>query len=144
MSAVDTVTAYHKRLWEEKELDAIETYMDDQVVLRTALNGDIPKDELYGTLSTWLEAFPDLVIEWEKPVIEGDQVVFRWMASGTHQGEFNHIPATGAAVQYQGVSWYKVADDKIVEYWSLIDLPSLMVQLLRQVEGMSFDEEEDA
>ena len=35
-----------------------------------------------------VSAFPDLTVSIEDEVSEGDRVVVRWTARGTHEGEF--------------------------------------------------------
>jgi len=40
-------------------------------------------------------AFPALVVTVHDQVAEGDKVVTRWSASGTHAGDFAGVPATG-------------------------------------------------
>ena len=40
-------------------------------------------------------AFPDLHMTIEDQIAEGDRVVTRWTARGTHTGEFHGIPPTG-------------------------------------------------
>jgi predicted ester cyclase len=41
------------------------------------------------------KAFPDFRSVIEDQIAEGDKVVTRWRASGTHQGEFRGIAPTG-------------------------------------------------
>ncbi len=59
----------------------------------------------------------------------GDQVWTRWSMKGTHQGEFNGIPATGKAVMLSGVSIDRYAGGHIVECWQFYDALGFMQQL---------------
>jgi steroid delta-isomerase-like uncharacterized protein len=45
--------------------------------------------------SMYHSAFPDVHIEIEDQIAEGDKVASRWVASGTHEGDLMVIPATG-------------------------------------------------
>src|SRR5688500_5684626 len=45
--------------------------------------------------TTYRNAFPDLHLEIEDLIAEGDQVVTRWRSTGTHKGELNGIQPTG-------------------------------------------------
>ena len=42
-----------------------------------------------------LNAFPDMHIDIEDLIAEGDKVVIRCTASGTHLGKFMDVPPTG-------------------------------------------------
>jgi steroid delta-isomerase-like uncharacterized protein len=68
--------------------------------------------------ATLLSAFPDVRFTIEDMVAEGDKVAARWEMSGTHQGAFAGIPATGKQVAIAGITIYRLADGKIAEAWS--------------------------
>lgn len=75
------------------------------------------------------EAFPDLHITVEDQVAEGDKVVTRWTATGTHTGLFQGIPPTGKRGHLSGIDIDYVIDGKTVECWTLADNLSLLQQL---------------
>jgi len=50
-------------------------------------------------------------------IAEGDKVMGRWTARGTHRGEFMGIPPTGNQVVWTGMTMIHLADGKIVEMW---------------------------
>jgi steroid delta-isomerase-like uncharacterized protein len=60
-------------------------------------------------------AFPDLTIEAEDPIVEGNRAAFAWTLRGTHRGKIMSIPATGKRVEYTGVSLVQFRGDKIIE-----------------------------
>ena len=73
--------------------------------------------------------FPDLHVAIEDQIAEGDRVVTRWVASGTHKGEFQGIPPTGKKVRVAGTVIDRIAGGKIVECWSQVDELGMMQQL---------------
>jgi steroid delta-isomerase-like uncharacterized protein len=73
--------------------------------------------------------FPDLHLTVEDQIAEGDMVVTRWTARGTHTGEFQSIPATGKAIRVAGTDIDRVIDGKSVECWAHVDELGLMQQL---------------
>jgi steroid delta-isomerase-like uncharacterized protein len=75
------------------------------------------------------EAFPDLRMAEADSVKEGDKVAFRWLLSGTHEGEFMGVAATGRRVEAMGMDIVRVASGEIVEHWGEFDA----VGLLRQI-----------
>jgi steroid delta-isomerase-like uncharacterized protein len=73
--------------------------------------------------------FPDLHMVIEDQIAEGDLVVTRWVASGTHRGEFQGIPATGRRVRLVGTVIDRIDKGRIVECWSQVDELGMMQQL---------------
>ena len=61
-------------------------------------------------------AFPDINFAVEKQVAEGDMVVTRWIARGTHRGEFMGIPPTGRSIEVSEIHVYRLEDGKAVEH----------------------------
>ena len=80
------------------------------------------------SMGEWL-AFPDLHFEIEEQIAEGDRVVNRLVARGTHTSEFMGIPATGKEVTTNNVTIFRIAGDKIIERWTIFDALGVMVQL---------------
>jgi predicted ester cyclase len=74
-------------------------------------------------------AFPDLQIEIEDLIPEGDLVVGRVTARGSHQGEFMGIAPTGKPVSFNAIDVVRIAGGKIVERWSQADNLALLQQL---------------
>jgi steroid delta-isomerase-like uncharacterized protein len=65
----------------------------------------------------FVTAFPDLRLTVEDAVSEGDQVVVRWRATGTHTGAAMGLSATGTRVSFRGVTWIRLRDGKLMECW---------------------------
>lgn len=74
-------------------------------------------------------AFPDIQVTIEDQIAEGDLVVTRWRATGTHQGELMGMPATGKQATVTGITIDLIADGRIVESWDNWDTLGLMQQL---------------
>ena len=74
-------------------------------------------------------AFPDVQATIEDLLADGDKVIERTTARGTHRGEFNGAPATGKSVTWTEIHIYRLADGKIAELWSEIDFLAIMMQL---------------
>jgi steroid delta-isomerase-like uncharacterized protein len=74
-------------------------------------------------------AFPDLERTIEDLVAEGDKVVARWTAKGTHTGDFQGIPPTGRVATSSGITIFRIADGRIVEEWSESDMLGLLQQV---------------
>ena len=74
-------------------------------------------------------AFPDIIYTVEDLIAEGDKVVARWTAQGTHTGEFMGIPPTNKPVRFSGIEIIRVVDGQAVEEWEELDRLGLMTQL---------------
>lgn len=76
-------------------------------------------DEFLKARAYLLDAFPDFHIEIDAMIAEGDNVVARWSASGTHGGELLGIKATGKDVRIRGITWFRLANGRLVEGWDV-------------------------
>jgi steroid delta-isomerase-like uncharacterized protein len=74
-------------------------------------------------------AFPDLHVAHADSVTEGDKVAFRWMMSGTHQGELLGVAPTGERVVVMGMDIVRISDDEILDYWGEFDVMGMLRQL---------------
>ena len=75
-------------------------------------------------------AFPDLRMEAEDVLVSGDKVVARVRATGTHQGEFMRMPATGRSVDVELIDIIRFGEDGLAyEHWGLFDALGMMQQL---------------
>jgi steroid delta-isomerase-like uncharacterized protein len=74
-------------------------------------------------------AFPDIHFTIEDQIAEGDRVVTRWTARGTHRAEYAGIPATGRSGVIAGVTTDRIADGRATECWTSLDELGLLQQL---------------
>jgi predicted ester cyclase len=71
-------------------------------------------------------ALPDLRIELEDLIAEGDKVVARWTASGTHKGATKHawfgsVKGTGKGLNVTGITILRFENGRVAETWGLTD-----------------------
>jgi steroid delta-isomerase-like uncharacterized protein len=75
-------------------------------------------------------AFPDLRMDAEDILASGDKVVARVRATGTHEGEFMGMPATGKSVDIEMIDIIRFGDDGLAhEHWGVFDAMAMMQQL---------------
>jgi steroid delta-isomerase-like uncharacterized protein len=74
-------------------------------------------------------AFPDLHMTGEQQIAEGDTVVTRWSARGTHKGHQLGVPPTGKEVTMTGLTMVRLEDGKVREAWGGFDALGLLQQL---------------
>lgn len=94
--------------------------------LPTPVRGQAALERFVGTLRT---AFPDIRYTLEREMCDNTMTAFRWHMTGTHQGEFRGLPASGNTVTIQGVSLFRLEEGQIAEVWMNENDLGLMEQL---------------
>lgn len=70
--------------------------------------------------------FPDLRVRLDDTIAEGDKVVARWTASGTHRGAGKHpllgtVKGSGRKLDVHGITILRFEKGQVVETWGLTD-----------------------
>ncbi len=116
-------------IYNQGNLVAVDEYVDGNFVIHA------PSEDIHGPtgarryIAMLREAFPDFHVTIEDQVADGDRVVTRWTAEGTHLGEFQGISPTGKRGTMTGIDIDRIADGKVVECWTNTDDLGLMQQL---------------
>ena len=79
--------------------------------------------------SAYRDAFPDVMIQIDDIVAQGDIVAARWSGTGTHRGEGLGFAATGRQVHFNGMVFVRVERGKLVEGWNNFDQLGMLQQL---------------
>lgn len=81
-----------------------------------------------------LRAFPDAHFDAET-LIHGDRAALIWTMSGTHQGTFLNVPATGRKIAFRGVSVLTIAGGEIISGHRIWDIAGFLrsVRLLPEL-----------
>jgi predicted ester cyclase len=80
-------------------------------------------------LGALLTGFPDVQHTIEAVITEGDFVVVRYVATGTHAGAFQGYAPTGHSVTWTGINIYRLECGRIAEVWSEVDALGRIAQL---------------
>jgi predicted ester cyclase len=132
-TAIDNRTAFIEgveAVFNRKDLDYIDTLYTQDVVDHSAHPG-LP-DGIAGIrlkVGAFITAFPDLHLEYEQILVDGDLVAGRFNLTGTHQGDFGEIAPTGASVNVIGHDMVRMRNGKVAEHWLQLDMLALMQQL---------------
>ena len=113
------------------DVDGFGDLLADDFIEHEEIPGLAPsKDGVKTFFRMQIAAFPDLRLAVEDVVADGAKVVARVRYTGTQQGEFQGMPATGKAVDVQLIDIFAFADDgRVHEHWGVIDLLTMMQQL---------------
>jgi steroid delta-isomerase-like uncharacterized protein len=74
-------------------------------------------------------ALTDISMTIDDLIAEGDKVVARITARGTHTGDFMGMPASGKSYQISETHIFRLRDGKVVEHWRDADMLGMMKQL---------------
>lgn len=86
-------------------------------------------ESLKKVFPAFVKGLPDIKIELQQQVAEGDRVSSHWIFSATHSGELYGIPPTGKHVRFQNINIMKIEDGKIVQYNSEVGWLALFMQI---------------
>jgi steroid delta-isomerase-like uncharacterized protein len=73
--------------------------------------------------------FPNIQWTIEDMITENDKVAVRFTMTGTHQGTFFGVPATGKTITVQAMNFYRLAGDQIIEEYGQPDIFGLLTQI---------------
>jgi len=112
------------------DLDALDEMVASDITDHDPAPGQGPGLEgVKDYFSSLHAAFPDVHMDVEDMIAEGDKVVARVSVSGTHQGEFMGIAPTGNRVTITGIDILRITEGKVVEHWGKFDDLGMMQQL---------------
>ena len=80
-------------------------------------------------IAAYRAAFPDAISTVEDQVAEGDRVVTRMTAIGTHEGDLPGAPATGNKMEMTAITIHRIEDGRLAEKWSNKDVIALLEQI---------------
>jgi steroid delta-isomerase-like uncharacterized protein len=87
------------------------------------------RDGVKGSIQVLRAAFPDLHLQVEDAIADRDRVWLRLQATGTHEGPFMGVPATGRTIEITVIDIVRIVDGRLVEHWGVADRLSV-AQLL--------------
>ncbi|WP_240911490.1 ester cyclase [Paludisphaera soli] len=108
---------WFEEVWNDRRTEAIDELMSPDGIGHME-SGDFEGPGPFKEIrDQFLAAFPDLRIEIEDVVADGDDVVVRWRASGTHTGDGFGFEPSRRPVSFRGMTWHRYKDGVLVEGW---------------------------
>ncbi len=119
-----------EEVWNTGDLARAGDFVADNYVSHSAIPGLPPGREGFRQIvDLYHRAFPDLQFTIEDLIAEGDKVVARLTARGTHQGAVGGTVPTGKQATWTAVHIYRLADGRAVERWGEADFLGLLQQV---------------
>lgn len=124
----------YTRVWDDivnnRNIDEInETNFDPNVVLVTSPENIVGIEDFKNYYQNYLTGFSDITFTIKDVFGQGDKIVKHWNFKGKNTGEFFGMPATGRAVDIDGVTLVKMKDGKIAQEQDFMDSAVFMQQL---------------
>jgi len=111
-------------------IEAAAQYVWEDVVERVPLPGQgSGLDGLKDIIRAMRAGFPDIVFSIQEQIAEHDKVASRFEWTGTHEGAFLGIPATGRHVRVWGIAFDRLEDGRIKDTRVIMDSLGIMAQL---------------
>ena len=134
-----SVRRLYDEFWNARKLEVADTLFHPDYVFDEGYGAGAPSVEaLKEAVLFWHQVLRDMHFTIEDMIAEGDTVVARWTARGTHQGdwemELGTVPAGGQATTTPGTSSYYLRDGKIIRDENRIDFVSLLKQIGARIE----------
>ena len=140
--ADDTRTIVHEwfeRVWNRGEADAIDELLaEDARVhgLKGADGSDVGgRAEFRAMHGAFRDAFPDMRVDVDECLVDGERMAFSCRVRGTHAGGGLGCEATNRPVDFMGMGFVRVRDGQIVEAWNTFDFQAMNAQIDRGSNG---------
>jgi steroid delta-isomerase-like uncharacterized protein len=76
-----------------------------------------------------IRGIPDMQMNIKDIFATENRVALRYTLTGTHQGEYKGIPATGKKLEINAIHLYRFEGDKVAEQWALPDVAGIYRQM---------------
>jgi steroid delta-isomerase-like uncharacterized protein len=124
---------WFEEVWNQRDAQTIDRLLADDGIAHgiTDANGK----ELRGPAAfkefhkRFLNAFPNIVIDIEDTISEGNKIAARCVVRAKHEGNGLGIPATGKQAEFTGMCIVHIRNGKIVEAWNNFDFLAMHSQL---------------
>lgn len=136
MTVAENKAIFHRvieELWNQQKLDVC-----DELFAADSDSPSVPglppgPEGVKMVAGMFLAAFPDLHVDIEIEVAEGDMVGGRLRQRGTHTGPMvspqGTIPPSGKEVNFTEVAMLRIADGKVARSWYWTDMIGLLTQI---------------
>jgi steroid delta-isomerase-like uncharacterized protein len=121
---------YIEEVWNGGDLALIDEIFARDFVNHTPSPGQLAgREGLKQFIASLRSASPDVHFTIDDVIAEGDRVVTRWTARGTHHGDLMGAPPTGKRITVSAIAIDRIVNGRIVEHWAVRDDLGLVQQL---------------
>jgi predicted ester cyclase len=127
------VRRVYDEVFGQGKLEVVDEVIAADAVEHTPPSPDFPLDDVRRGLKEFVQmmrqGLPDLRLNVEHMVAEGDLVAVNVVIEGTHQGELMGVPPSDAQVSVRGFDLIRVVDGMCTEHWGVQEDLKLLQQI---------------
>lgn len=124
---------WFEEVWNQQRTDTIDELMSDDTIHHGLAGPDGGQirglDAFKAFHQAFINAMPDLHVEVEDVITDGDKMASRCTVTGTHTGDGLGFPATGRPVRFTGSGVCIFRDGRFVEVWNEFDFMKMHTDL---------------
>ena len=125
----DFVRRWFEEVWNKGRASAVDEMLAANGVIH-GLQGEMRGPAAFKAFhAAFRAAFPDITIQIEDMVAEGDVVAVRWNAAATNKGNMPGFAATQRRIQITGMGFARIVDGRLVEGWNNFDQLGMFQQV---------------
>ena len=141
----DLIATAWAAAWNEGDLNALDALVTGDYRRVSRSTGSVASlDEFKYEITEVRAAFPDLVTEIDRILIDGDQAAVFWHSTGTFSGVLGDVPPTGSRVETRGSNLLALREGRIAREQVTWDASELLADIgvpsLRSAFAMDVDE----
>lgn len=123
------IRKWFEEVWNKGRVSAIDDLASTQAVIHGLTSEPIDLAGFKQFHAAYRNAFPDIKLQVDDVVSEGEKIAVRWSGTGTHLGDGLGFPPTGNPVRLSGMLIMTVDNGKLVEGWNSLDELGLAQQI---------------
>jgi steroid delta-isomerase-like uncharacterized protein len=121
--------ARRKEAYEDLDAAALAADYAAEAAIESPVTGSHGKADAERNFRVVFDAFLDLKMSFDPPVIDGSRVAWYATAEGTNMGGFMGLPPSGRPFRLSTAFFHEVRDGKIVREQRIYDFTGLLVQI---------------
>jgi steroid delta-isomerase-like uncharacterized protein len=117
--------------WNRRDVTALANFHAEDCVVESPVSGGEARgrEAIARAYEAFFKAFPDLVMTYDEPLIDGSRVVLIARISGTDRGGFMGLQPTGRSVDFPCVLLFDLENGLIARERRIYDFTGLAVQV---------------
>lgn len=126
---ITIIRTFYEEGWNKANLGIVDKLWDERGVLRTSGDTVTGREAMKERMRDVFAAMPDLRLTIDDIVADGDKVIVRWTAIGTHRGSWKGIQPTNRQIKWSGLEWDRFDGGMIRDMQREYDTAGFMRQL---------------
>jgi steroid delta-isomerase-like uncharacterized protein len=123
------VRNYVEAIWNEQNVDRLDEFMNENAVFHSNLADLRGLASIKKHIQKFIDSFSDLSVEILDTIVQNNKLASRWKVTGTCETNFFGISVKKQNVNYEGISFFHFANNKIQECWVSADSYGLLTQI---------------